>query len=75
MSQVLLCNFDNRPSGLCKAGCQHIWIEYVPMAAGFRCTICRTFQSDDLKRETLTAFHDQHVRCQEAPAREAQCPS
>lgn len=60
---VQLCNFDNKPGMLCRGRCQHLWIEYIPMAAGFRCGICRTFQSDDLKRDSMDAFHDKHAQC------------
>ena len=67
MRQSFLCNFDDTPGYLCRGtGCQHSWIAYVPMAAGFRCDVCRTFQSDDLERSSMAAFHDTHATC---PAR------
>jgi hypothetical protein len=66
MSHAFLCNFDNKPGGLCGGkGCRHAWIVYVPMASGFRCDACRVFQRDDLERASMHAFHDQHAMCTE----------
>jgi hypothetical protein len=66
--RVFACNFDDRPGALCRDGCHHPAILYVPMAAGFRCDGCRTFLSNDLKPETMRQFHDRHARCLEPPA-------
>lgn len=61
---VFACNFDDKPGALCKDGCSHPWILYVPMAAGFRCDRCRTFQRDDLSKSLPVDFHARHsVRC------------
>ena len=61
--QVFACNFDDKPGALCRDGCRHPRILYVPMAAGFRCDDCHTYQRDDLKRETMQQFHDRHAGC------------
>lgn len=63
-----ICNFDNKPGYLCRDGCRHVWVLYILMAAGFRCDICRTFESDDLKPESMRRFHDHHAECQASGA-------
>jgi hypothetical protein len=62
MSQVFICNLDDRPGALCR-GCAHPKIQYVPMAAGFRCDACHTFESDTLAKAQSRAFHDTHAAC------------
>jgi hypothetical protein len=67
MSKTFSCNLDDKPAMLCRGRCQHNWIVYTPMAAGFRCDNCRTYQQDDLKPETMAAFHDAHAVCGDRP--------
>lgn len=69
MSQVFICNFDNKAGAFCHDGCRHPKILYVPMAAGFRCDDCHTYQRDDLQRGAGRAFHDQHAGCGAKAAR------
>lgn len=64
MATMIICNLDDRSGALCYDGCSHPKIVYVPMAAGFRCDNCRTFERDRLDRAQMRQFHDAHARCE-----------
>jgi len=62
---TFLCNFDDKSGALCRDGCAHPWIFYVPMASGYRCDRCRTFESvniPDMPRVATRAVHETTLR-------------